>query len=385
MSTRVTLFDAETIEQLPWPTSTDGAYARNYLLPLIHAGPSHFIENVKTTYMALLIDNQVVLPISLNEQEYENSYVCSPYAHYVTYAREELVLLKQAWLRYALAGLIRMFGIFCKWCDINRVVHVNNWLLSTNLYPDLTAEQVEALLDFLRVRFPQHTLLFRSVNKVCNAELSESLQQAGCALVPSRQVYFVHPSDPSSLRAKARWLMKRDLALLERHGYAVVTGNQLTERDIPRLVALYKALYLEKYSANNPLFNEAFLRLALTDKTLDLVALKKDGQIDAVLGYFCRNGVMTTPVFGYDTTIPQTTGLYRMLSAVLFTIARENRHLLHSSSGAAEFKRNRGASAAIEYSAVYHKHLPWRRRLCWLVLGGLLHKIGVPLLQKYHL
>jgi hypothetical protein len=133
------------------------------------------------------------------------------------------------------------------------------------------------------------------------------------------------------------------------------------------------------------MFNERFIKLALLQKTLHLIAIKKDGHIDAVLGYFCRDGVMTTPLFGYDTTLPLELGLYRMLSAVLFSIARENGHVLNESSGAAQFKRNRGGFAAIEYSTVYDRHLPWYRRLCWTVLAVLLVAIGIPLMQKYKL
>ncbi|HEX7736699.1 MAG TPA: hypothetical protein VF458_17765 [Ktedonobacteraceae bacterium] len=385
MNPTIALFDAETIGQLPWPETADGAYARSYLAPLIEQGSMSFVSNVKTTCMALLIDERVVLPMTINEREHANSYVCSPYAHYVTYALEELVLIKPAWLRRVLAVLIHVFGWLCRICRINQVIHVNNWLLSTNLYPELTAEQMEAVLTFLRARFPRHAILFRSLNRYSNSPLTDALRAAGCTLVPSRQVYFVYPSDAVIMRAKARWLIKRDFALLGRQDYSVVTAPELTEADIPRLVALYNMLYLDKYSKKNPMFTEQFLRLALQQQTLHLVALKKEGRIDAVLGYFCRNGVMTTPVFGYDMNLPQNVGLYRMLSAVLFHIAEEKKHLLHSSSGAAEFKRNRGAVAAIEYSAVYNRHLPLYRRLCWIVLSALLENVGVPLLKKYKL
>lgn len=94
---------------------------------------------------------------------------------------------------------------------------------------------------------------------------------------------------------------------------------------------------------------------------------------------------MTTPLFGYDTSLPQQLGLYRMLSARLIEIACERRVLLHESSGAAQFKRNRGAEAEIEYTAVQVGHLPLRRRLPWTALADLLTKIGVPLLRKYKL
>jgi hypothetical protein len=381
----IRLFDTETIDQLPWPATTDGAYARAYLTPLLTNGPTHYITNVTTRYMALLIDEQIVLPISLNEEEYTNSYVCSPYSHYVTYAKEELVLIQQRWLKLALKTLIDCFGVFCKWCRINKAVHINNWLLSTNLYPALQPEQLTATLSFLRERFPQHTLILRSLNDYTNISLLEAARQAGCRLVPSRQIYLVEPAKSDSITSKARWLLKRDRALVQKHGYSVVTTNGLEEQDIPRIVEIYYMLYLQKYSLCNPMFTEDFIRLALQEQTLQLVALRKDDRVDAVLGYFCRNGVMTTPLFGYDTDLPLEIGLYRMLSALLFFIAQGNGHVLHESSGAAQFKRNRGAVADIEYSAVYDQNLSWPRRLCWIVLAGILDSVGVPLMKKFRL
>jgi hypothetical protein len=335
--------------------------------------------------MALLIDEQIVLPISINEEEYANSYVCSPYSHYVTYAKEELVLIQQRWLKFALKMLIDCFGVLCKWCHINKTVHINNWLLSTNLYPALQPEQLAAILSFLRERFPQHTLILRSLNAYTNTPLLEAARQHGCRLVPSRQIYLVEPAKNDSITSKARWLLKRDRALVQKHGYNVVTTNELQEQDIPHIVEIYNMLYLQKYSLCNPMFTEEFIRLALQEQTLQLVALRKDGRVDAVLGYFCRNGAMTTPLFGYDTNLPLEIGLYRMLSALLFFIAQENGYVLHESSGAAQFKRNRGAMADIEYSAVYDQHLPWPRRLCWIVLARILDGVGVSLMKKFRL
>ncbi|MOA00134.1 hypothetical protein D3C78_1194820 [compost metagenome] len=148
---------------------------------------------------------------------------------------------------------------------------------------------------------------------------------------------------------------------------------------------MYKLLYLDKYSYDNPQFDEAFISLAKQTGILTLYGLRKAGRLDAVMGYFSRNGVMTTPLFGYDTTLPQSIGLYRMLSACLIRQSRENGHLLHESAGAAQFKRNRGAAADFEYSAVYDSHLPLRRRWCWSFLDRLLNGAGVPLMRKMKL
>jgi hypothetical protein len=74
-----------------------------------------------------------------------------------------------------------------------------------------------------------------------------------------------------------------------------------------------------------------------------------------------------------------------MLSAVLIGIAARNGNLLHESSGAAQFKRNRGAVADIEYMAVFDAHLPARRRGGWSVLASVLSRIGIPIMRKYKL
>ena len=88
--------------------------------------------------------------------------------------------------------------------------------------------------------------------------------------------------------------------IIKKHGYTVVDAEAITDEDVLRIVELYNALYLQKYSLCNPMFNEHFIKLALLQKNLHLVAIKKGRQIDAILGYFCCNGVMTTPLFGYD-------------------------------------------------------------------------------------
>jgi hypothetical protein len=66
---------------------------------------------------------------------------------------------------------------------------------------------------------------------------------------------------------------------------------------------------LEKYCRNNPQFNTHFLELALKHKTLQIRVLRKAGKIDGVLGFDEINGVMTTPVLGYDPSLPESVGL----------------------------------------------------------------------------
>ncbi|MCI3922198.1 GNAT family N-acetyltransferase [Paenibacillus sp. TRM 82003] len=385
--TTILWFDNTNLDAIPWPDTAYGRYAKAVLVPYLRRGPDAFVANARAKLWIASVDG-IPLPITANEAEYGNSYVCSPYTHYVRYAKEELSLLGKPWLERALSALLAVTGAAFRSSRINRVVHINNWLLSTNLYPVLTPKQLEALLSATIAKFPGHAVLFRSLNRTTTPEALDALSALGCLAVPSRQIYLYAAAgegDPRRPNAKARWLVKRDAALLARHGYRVIRGEALSESHIPRIVDLYNQLYLEKYSYDNPRFTPEFVALALREEALSIYALEKNGTVDAVLGFFERDGVMTTPLFGYDTSLPQEVGLYRMLSAVLLGIAEERGALLHESAGAALFKRNRGAFADFEYSAVYTRHLPMYRSWCWRFLGALLNRVGVPLMRKLKL
>ncbi|MBB3109690.1 hypothetical protein FHS18_001753 [Paenibacillus phyllosphaerae] len=384
MNERVRLYEHEQLDRLTWPETEDGRYAQAYLEPLMREGAGRYIRNVRTKLNVLQIDD-LVLPLTVNAGEYDNAYVCSPYTHYIRYAKQELALLNRPLTEKALAAVLDVLGWGMTKSQINRAVHVNNWLLSTNLFPSISEEQAVAVLQQVRSAYPDHAIVFRSLCPTLHAPILSALRAEGCKLVPSRQIYMYRSDKKAVGNAKSRWLLKRDLQLVQRNGYEFVSAAELTEEDIPRIAQLYAMLYLDKYSYDNPQFDESFIRMAKQTGALTLYGLRKDGRLDAVMGYFCRNGVMTTPLFGYDTSLPQSTGLYRMLSACLLRQAHENGQLLHESAGAAQFKRNRGAVADMEYSAVYDKHLPPSRRWCWTLLERLLNGIGVPIMRKLKL
>jgi hypothetical protein len=93
MTSIVKLYDAETIATLSWPDSEIAQLAQRYWLPLMASGSSHYIDNVETRLLALAIDD-LIFPVTVNDREYENTCVCSFYAHYITYAKDKLVNLK---------------------------------------------------------------------------------------------------------------------------------------------------------------------------------------------------------------------------------------------------------------------------------------------------
>jgi hypothetical protein len=163
----------------------------------------------------------------------------------------------------------------------------------------------------------------------------------------------------------------------------VVDGADLGPGDAARIVALYNDLYLRKYSYYNPQFTEDFIMFCLRERLLVIKAFQRAGRLDGVLGYFVRRGLLTPPLFGYDTRLPQSLGLYRLISTLTSLEGQRQGALVHFSAGVGAFKRARGGVNAIEYNAVYDAHLPPARRRPWALLHTLMDRAAVPLIQKY--
>lgn len=375
----VALYDAFNLEDCPWPKTTDGQYAEAFLTPLIHRGVSHYIENVQTDLRVLVLDD-LILPITINEAEYDNSYICSPYSYFISYAKQSLDFLSRAWLRHLISYLLSGLGRVVRQFQINKVILVNNWLYSTNLYPQLESHQLTQIVEFLKQSFPQHAIIFRSVDPVTSPICYQALQKTGFEYIATRQIFFIDPRASTLFESR---LFKSDMKLLKNSGYEVVSGEQIEEAEIPRLIELYRDLYIHKYSDLNPKFNADFIRLALNQKLLDFRLLKKEGRIDGVVGYMERNGKMYCPFFGYDRKLPKEESLYRLLSTVLMLDAYERHLFFHESSGASMFKKIRKACSSIEYTAVFYKHLKIQRHFPWLILKNLYNTMGLICMKYY--
>jgi hypothetical protein len=156
---------------------------------LVSRPSSQLVRNLRTRW-ALLSVGDIVLPTTINEAEYDNSYVCSPYTGCVLYPQSEVKKIQGYCVRWAVLALVHAMSLPLRAAQINRVVCVNNWLLSTNLYADFDMGCASDLLKLLKCNFPSHAIAFRSLNEVSNPALMERLVTEGFVFVPSRQVYI---------------------------------------------------------------------------------------------------------------------------------------------------------------------------------------------------
>lgn len=359
-------------------------YVRNFHV----SEDKRLIANVSTR-MALLSIGQESFPMSINhgQEELVNSYVVSPSTAYCEYAKDELIRLDRPWITYPLILLTNGIGLLLTWARVDKIVFVNNWLLSTNLYPTgWKGTHLGAVTHTLTRNFPAHAHGFRSLNQFSNGELLKQFVEKKYLQVPSRQVYlFDGRQGPKSSFLKHH-NCQVDAKLLEDGAYLIADGRQLTTQDFNRIEALYNQLYLDKYSYLNPQFSAQWMQQGQQEGWLDFRVLKNaEGVIEGAVGWFANEEILTAPIVGYNTALPQKCGLYRLLTQLCLQQAAKDRKILNFSSGAAHFKRLRGGQPYIEYSMVHIAHLPFHQRAVWRLLSFLLNNIGVPLMRKLQL
>jgi hypothetical protein len=380
------LLEQDQLDNLP---SSHGAMAAvRYARDCIGGDSRRAVRNVITQLKVLDIGRHA-FPVSVNDGEElaDNSYVVSPRNTYSGYAKFEIGRLPRRWLAWPLDRLASSMGRRLEAARVDRVVQLNNWLLSTNVYPvGWDGDELAQLTGMLVEQFPDHGLCWRSLNRFSNAALIDRMVSQGYLPVPSRQVWLFDGRRGGRSAFLRHHNTRLDAALRRRMPYDLVPGNALDDADFVRLEQLYNLLYLEKYCELNPQFTATWLRCGQRDGWLQLHALRNgEGRIDGVLGWVGNDQVLTAPIVGYDTTLPRRLGLYRLITQLCLQEAARRETLLNFSSGAAHFKRLRGGQPEIEYSLVYVRHLPAARQRTWTMLSRTLQGLGVPLMRRLQL
>ena len=340
------------------------------------------IRNLSTAVFTIKVGAET-LPVTVNDGRGPTCYLCCPSAAYVDYARDELRTLSSPALRQAVATLVKLSAPLVRATTFDRQLQPNNWLLATNIQPSLTSDEIaDATRDLLQ-RWPDRAIVWRSLNEISDRHALDAFRQAGYEFYPARQIYLF---DCREKPVRMHRDEKRDMALLARSDYRVEGVGDILAEDFERIEALYGRLYLQKYTPLNPQYTARFLREMHEAGLLHVFGLRnRQGGLDGVIAFFEQHDVMTAPVVGYDTAVSADVGLYRRLMAIALARAREKRLLFNMSAGAAGFKRNRGGVPAIEYAAVYDRHLPWRNRVAAGIIRSVLNGVGVPIMRKLKL
>lgn len=389
-ATRDIEWDGQALPAITAPAQqADFNRASSAYLGLLGADQAHAIRNLRTQLLSVTVAGYD-LPCSRNLTDHSggnthgNCYLVSPLAAYIDYARYETGIVQPTWLRRALQWLIGCAGKPLRRAGLDDTLMVNNWLLSTNLSPDHLPDTALAnMLVQLRQLAPAQAIGWRSLNDDTDGALIRQLLQLGFVRVPSRQVYLFDGRQAAGrVSIRARHNNRIDQRLMASSSLQRCSGQEFSDADFVRAEQLYNLLYLEKYSPLNPHYTAQWLAAGQRDGWLQLQGLRDpNGQLVGVAGLFALGDKLTAPIVGYDTSLPQSLGLYRLLTQLCIEAALTGHQLLNFSAGAAGFKRLRGGQATIEYTLVYTRHLPLAKRLAWRILALLLHSLAMPLMK----
>lgn len=369
-------FGKEALHCLERSGSCGHAYWRMFL----EETPSVLAPNLDAR-VGVVRTGERVWPLSVHEGQGELSYPCSLVTQYVRYPLAELALVKSPWARAGAWGALHGLGALLGATAVDRTVQWSSGLLSTNLHGPGLLEDAAAVTALLVEAFPEHAVLLKNIHGYEDPGLPARLEALGYTLITSRLIYFF---DGKRADFMSRSDVKRDLKTLKTlNEYSIVNHEDFTMEDIPRITELYAKLYLDKHSRLNPQYTEIFVGRAWRERLLEFKGLRHEsGRLDAVYACYRQGGVTSTPFIGYDTSLPGQPGFYRLLVGVLLRDVADAKLLLNYSSGAGEFKRRRGGVPALEWNAVYTRHLSATKRTVYRFLEGALNRFGRRFLEE---
>lgn len=374
----INVYDKTNINSLKLGENSFNYGLYEYFKPLIENGINFYVKNINAEAKILEVNN-VLLPLIIADNNYDDSLYASFYSSYIGYILKDLNSTSP--ITTFFKGLLELCGRVLKKVEINKAIYVNHWLLSTNLYPKLTKEQVRLITDFLKKEYPEHAIVFKNIAPNLLPEISANLEAQSYKMIVSRQVFILDRKARKAINKKQRAKVKRDRKLIDDTGYYF--SECLSDNDFERLTDIYHQLYICKYSIYNPSYTSEFFELLKANPLFNLQVLRTEDAIDGMLLTFSIDNQSTCPAMGYQLDKMPESALYRMLVAKLTTDSEEHNLDFHMSAGVGDFKKQRGARAETEYSAIYFEHLPMCRKFVYIVLQKIVNNIVIPIFKRY--
>jgi hypothetical protein len=341
--------------------------------PLVEHGVDWCAPNASADASWLAVSG-VAWRVAVTRPARRNCYVVSATGQYLDYAREEIRRLPSAMQRVASSAAVGVLAPVLRRLD--PIVVLDALPVSTVLHVPRTDVDWAAAVDAARQAYPGVPIIVRSLDSIGSGSTLDALSRIGMQLVPSRLVFHQDP------RVDAFWHIRNvrhDLALAR---HAPLPVRELTSADTDRIAELYWLLYGHKHSLLNPHFSTAWLAHGIERGVLTGEGIVHDGHLAAAYLSYNVDDLMTNPVFGYDTALPQQLGLYRRLSLLTMQSARRAGLRIHASSGAPLFKSSRGGVAVMEYHAVDLRGVRGAQAAAWSLLLRVATAVGPSVFSK---
>ncbi|EKE29541.1 MAG: hypothetical protein ACD_2C00152G0005 [uncultured bacterium (gcode 4)] len=364
----------KSVDNLEWydPKNGYSDFIKSYFLPIINNWTSRYIRNIDADIKIIDV-NWTLIPLSFWNRNEGNCYVTS-LTWTFKYLQFETKYIKNAYFRNIVLWISKAILKVIEATDLNQIVYVNNLLLSTNLYPELSADDCAEIKEYLIKTYPSHAICFRSLSEF-NKKLIDILENDWFKRIVSRQIFVSEKKDLSEYEKRTD--VKNDKKLFENGWFEYEVKEEFTDIELQEIKDCYDNLYLKKYSLENPQFSLDFFVNIARIPLFKMNVLKKDGKIKAAFWYYKIGDTITTPIFWY--TEPD---LYRQMSYLLLLGSLNEAEVLNQSSGVGQFKMNRWAKKYLEYSLIHYKNLPLIKRVVWVSIDFIIKNFWEPDLKN---
>jgi hypothetical protein len=155
--------------------------------------------------------------------------------------------------------------------------------------------------------------------------------------------------------------------------------HSFAEASAVQAVDLYHQLST-KYSCRNPQITPTGLFRLIRNQTMTLEVLRiragsSSGRLVGMSAWTSVDGIPTSCFGGYDVS-SKDRNLYRLGWLMCYNQSiRTGMVQQHLSAGANKFKRHRGATSTMEYTAVFVDHLPLYRQWGWKIVKAVTDKV----------
>ncbi len=76
----------------------------------------------------------------------------------------ESKIVQNKWFEFFLKKISNVAQKYVIKHGLHQNIYINNFLLSTNLYPEFTQEHINDIKNFLIQKYPHYAIIFRSIN-----------------------------------------------------------------------------------------------------------------------------------------------------------------------------------------------------------------------------
>lgn len=289
--------------------------------------------------------------------------------------REEISRENMGLLGILYRAATYIFEHFGKIMKIDNAVFPYCYGFSTNLYNEGEIANLLENKNLLQEKYRNSAIILRSLNEKC-FDL-KSLHKY--KYLPTRVVWYC---DDLQAEVLSRKDTKSDNKAFAKSGLSWNEYDIDASKDkLPRIIELYKILYIDKYSKHNPDFSQEYLFYLISQGVLKLRCLEtQNGEIVGFLAYFSTNNAISAPLIGYDADY-KSAPIYRIIMSEAANIAHRSKKALNHSGGAAKYKTNRGFTPLVEYMLIIDSHLPWWRRFGYTIISYVFRKFEKQLLE----